>query len=162
VATVLYLINKRLRMFCANAQGKRLGFDKYLLPVEQFENIARRVSGREYDMFRSNLITISCYHATHTPAFDNNVRHSCLKPHFPAALTNLVAHVADNLRQFVGSDMRVRFHENLIGSTESHEQFQYSVDVAALLRSRVQFPIGISSRATFSKTVIRIGINDML
>jgi len=59
--SVLYMIDKRLRVFDAYAQRKRFGGDGYFLLKQQVKNIPGRMTGSEYNGASLELFSVICY-----------------------------------------------------------------------------------------------------
>ena len=74
--------------------------------------------------------------------------------YFSSVLQNTFAHPLDDARQFVATDMRVRFIEHRVGRTEIMEQLHHPLHVAAFLGAREEFSVREGSRSAFAETIV--------
>lgn len=72
------------------------------------------------------------------------------------------ADVFDDSRQFVGTDMRVRFVEDGVGRSEEMEELHHALHVASFFGTGEEFAIGESTGSAFTETVVRFGIQPLV
>ena len=79
--------------------------------------------------------------------------------HFAATVENGVAHVLNDTRQLIGSYMGMGVSEYIRGSAVLAEDVENLLDIAALLRTGVEFAVGIGACPTLSKTVVALAVH---
>ena len=79
--------------------------------------------------------------------------------HLAAAFQDLVSHSLDDAGQAVGANVRVSVGQNGGRSAELAEHAQNFLYIAALLRSRVEFAVGVGSRAALAEGVVALGVD---
>ena len=78
--------------------------------------------------------------------------------YLPAVAEDALAHVLDDRRQFVGTDMRVGFVEDGVRCPEEMEEFHDALHVTPFLGAGEEFAVGESAGASFAETVVRLGV----
>lgn len=142
---ILNRVDQRLRMFDTHTHRKGLGLDTHTPAVEQFINIARRMARRQHNGGAFDEF-VAAPDPTNTVIGDFQVRHTAPETKYTARPDNRLPDMLHDARQFVGSDMGMRFEENFRRSAVKYQRLQRFVVVAAFLAAREKFAVGERSR----------------
>jgi len=88
--------------------------------------------------------------------------HLGLKVYFSATVENGLAHIFDDMRKAVGTDVGMCIGEDGWTGAMLHEDLQDAVGIAAFLATRVEFAVTISSCPTLAKGVVAFGVYPLL
>src|SRR5438034_8857679 len=105
-------------MFYSYTQRKRLCFYQYFFVQKQLKDITRGMTGGQYHSICFKQIAIGCLHLLNYIVFYNKIDYFLFKQYSTAAIRNLFSHGSNNLRQFIGTNMRMRFVENIFCCAE--------------------------------------------
>ena len=154
---VLRAVDQLLRMFGPDAHRERFGFDPYSPAVQDFVDVARRVSGREnYGGPFDRRVAEADPGDFSVP--DSDVGYFRPEQHLSAGVDDRLSHRGDDARQSVGADVRVRVvQDRLVGAVEA-ENFERLAVVAAFFRAREELAVGIGARSAFAESVVRFRI----
>ena len=93
---------------------------------------------------------------------NNKIHDAAFKVELSAQLQNFLAHVVDDLRKLVRSDVRMRVGQDFWVGAKVNEGLQNLADVSALVAARVKLSVTKSSGPAFAKTVVAVRVNDSL
>ena len=96
------------------------------------------------------------------PLYLFETRDTSLKPDLSAVGEDTFAHVLDDGRQFVGTDMRVRFVEDGVGCSEEMEELHDALHVSAFFGTGEEFAIGERTGSAFTEAVVRLGVQTLI
>ena len=149
-------------MFDPNTHGEWLPFQRQSRRCHPFEDVPGTVPRGE-DHCLSFQIPIHQTDAAY-PAiwFLHDAHHPLSESDLTAACHNPLPHRRNDGGQFVRSNVRVGVDEDIGVGPVFHEPAEDLAPSPALLRSRVQFAIGIGPCPPFPETIIRIGIDAAL
>ncbi len=140
---VLNAVDQRLRMLHAYTQCKGFGLDADIAPVQQAINIAGGVARSQNSRVGKMLVIRGQFSGgrggyAHNPAFfHDKISYILPKMHFAAILNNGLAEVLHHTGQFIGANMRMRFHQNIAFGAVFHQQAQGLLNAAAFGRTGV-------------------------
>src|SRR5690606_3029221 len=138
---VLYLIDNLLRVFDANAQCKRFGFNQPTFLPEKMKDITSGVSGRNDDMICFYSFSGRCTHRLYLPEIDQDIINTAIEPDLTTEFQNGIPHVFDDVGKFVRTNMRTSIYQNIVRCTTLYKNTQHLIDVAALIGPGIQFTI---------------------
>src|SRR5580658_6485546 len=99
-------------MFNSDPEGKRLGFDQDILLVQQMKNVSCRMTRCQDDSVTGKLVAICRTDSQDLIVSENEADHFLFKEQDAAAIDDLLPHRLDDLRKFVGTDMRMRIDKD--------------------------------------------------
>ena len=102
---------------------------------------------------------VSCQTTNHAVTFQQQTGHLRLKMHLTTTSDNGVAHVLDDARQLVGTDMRMGVGEDVRRGAMLTEHLENLLDVATLLAAGIELAIAIGTGTSLSKTVVALTIH---
>ena len=175
---VLYLVDEVGRMLQANTNGQSLRLDVNAALCKVAIDIACRMAcskddgtvkcgargmgqgARGYLCFYSHNYSLAPCPLLLAP--NNQPCHLGLEVHLAATGKDGLAHVLDDTRQAVGTDMRMGIGEDGRAGSVLHEDLQDAVGVAALLAARVELAVAVGPCPTLAKAVVALGVNALL
>ena len=107
-------------------------------------------------------LSIGTLDATDCIALNEKGGHTGLEMDFTTALQDGLAHVLDDARQAVGSDMGVGIDQNIGVGTMLHEDTKDLLAVATFLAAGVELAVAIGSGSPFPKGVVALGIHALV
>ena len=136
------------------------------LALEHFVNVAGRMTGRQNDGFRlvcQCLIIILFIDGSNSDdavfsPFD--IRNPVLEMIFSAMFNDTFADVADKSRKLVGSDMRMRIHDNGRVCSKIHELIEDLAVVATLGRTCKELAVRECACSTLAIAIVGIRVHD--
>ena len=162
-------------MFQAHAHGDALCLDIYLCRSEIAVYIAGTMTccqdNRSAISFLSTRSQIHGFYTYHpiascsircrqlTFTLKDQTNHLGLEMHFAATLDDGVAHVFNDARQLVGTDMRMGICQDIGIGTMLAKNVQNLVYTSPFLASGIEFAVTISTGSTFTETVVALPIH---
>ena len=138
--------------------GDTLGFDGHPVGIQPAVYVACRMSCSQNHRTVESLSRIR-FNACYLVVLDEQGIHACLEVHLSATGEDGVSHVFNHPRQLVGSDVRMRVYQDRCACSVLAEHVQNLVHAATLLAARIQLAVGVSSRTSFTETVVRFRVH---
>src|SRR5580692_1102087 len=126
------MVNQFLWMFNPDPERKRLGFDQDILLVEQMKNVPCGMTRCQDDSVAGKLVAVCRADGLDHLVPENEADHFLLKEQDSAAVGDLLPHRLDDLREFVGTDMRMGIDKDRRRSAELNQQIQDTPDIPPL------------------------------
>ena len=111
------------------------------------------------------LLAVSCWqlaiglNADNFVTMDDEPRHLRLEMYLATTAQNGIAHVLDDLRQTVSTDMRMGIGQNGRRSSVLAKHVENLIDITALLGASVELAIRIGACTTLAKAVVTFAVN---
>ena len=130
--------------------------------VEHLIHVASRVTGSQNHGTVKRL-TSSAFHA-HDFMIGINIQtsHTSHKTHLTTTVDDGVAHVLDDARQLVATNVRMSIDENILAGTMLMKDAEDALHRATFATAGVKLPITVSTCPTLAKAIVAIGVNNAL
>ena len=152
-SAVLRLIDQRLRMLDARADGERLLRQRKALLAEHREGVARAVADGEHGVVGRQLMLtggILINERLERAVCAEDAGHPCVEMHFAAEAENPFAHGPHDPGELVRADVRLGVDEDVVWRAEAHKRAQ-NVLAAGILCAGVQLAVGERARAALAE-----------
>ena len=93
---------------------------------------------------------------------DKQIGYFGLKMHLTTTGDNALTHIFDHIGQLIGTDVWMYIYQDIGICSMLAKDRKNAVYIAFLFTTGIEFPIRISTRTTFAKTVVRLGIDHVL
>ena len=97
-------------MLHPHPDGQGFQLDVHLLSMQLFEDVPRRMSGRQNNLIAPVDAAILHAHALNRVPLHQKLRYSRVEMHLPAVGKNTFAHIRDDAGQLVRANMGMRLH----------------------------------------------------
>ena len=110
-------------------------------------------------VFLRTRLQVDSLHTYHLVALQDEAGHLGLEMHLTATLENGIAHILDDTRQLIGTDMRMGISQDIRIGSMLTEHIQYLIHTTTLLAAGIEFAVAIGTCATLTKTVVALAIH---
>ena len=157
------LIDQRLRVLDAEADGKGLGLDEHALTVQHAEGIARAVTQRQHHMAAGKGLAIGQYHALQLSIIDDQIGHLALEAYLATQGDDLLAHGGDHAGQAEGADVRFAHVHDFFRRAGADELVHHLAPVELrVLDLAVELAVGEQPRPALAELHVGFGRQGLL
>ena len=147
-------------MLKAYSYSDALGLDVNARGIEVAVYVACRMSCSQDDGAAEGTSCIGLYTYNLILLHDEAV-HACLEVYFTATAAYGLAHVLNDARQLIGTDVWVCIAQYGGRCSVLAEYIEYLLFATAFLAARLELAVRVGSCATFTKTVVTLGVYGM-
>ena len=123
-------------MLQTDTHGNAFGFELHSVCMKPTIDITGRMTGRQNDGSPEGLARIR-FNAYHLVLLDDECVHTGFEMHFATAFQNGVAHVFDDTRKLVRTNVRVGIHQDRSACSMLAKNIQNLVHISTLLASGI-------------------------
>ena len=102
-----------------------------------------------------------CLYSAHLVTLQQESRHAGLEVHFSTTADDGVAHVLDDGRQTIGTEMRMCIAENRERCPMLTKYIENLLHITTFLAAGIEFSVGESTSSTLTERIVRFRVNHM-